>query len=306
MAGMRYSLDRVGYDLLAHALHRCGREEFTGRLHVAGAPGGTLHLRAGLVVGAESPGAPGPEALLLRSGRVSGEQWAEVVRESGGARWPATGLIGRGYAGSAQLRVVCVMALHDAAFAIVAGRVHGCERVAEAEPFATVAVGETCVRLLQDATRRLAALSTLPHPLRPDRERPIPVPGADVGPLTPLQRVLLDEADGRSTARDLAFRTGRGVYTVTVEIARMLADGLLECPDAPVPIAVRPPPDGQGVRQRKPAPVSSAPPAAVPPAVPDALPRRRPGASGIAEALAPDRTGVSWKGFFRLRNGAPK
>ncbi|MDT7841001.1 MarR family transcriptional regulator [Streptomyces justiciae] len=310
MAGMRYSLDRVGYDLLAHALHRCGREEFSGQLRVAGVPGGTFHLRAGLVVGAESPGAPGPETLLLRSGRVSGEQWAEVVRESGGARWPATGLIARGHAGAAQLRVVCVMALHDAAFAIVAGRVHGCERVAGAEPFATVAVGETCVRLLQDATRRLAALATLPHPLRPDRERPTPVPGVDPGPLSPLQRALLDQADGRSTARDLAFRTGRGVYTVTVEMARMLADGLLECPEAPVPIPVRPPPDGQGVRQRKPAPAASraaAPPvSAVPPAAPDELPRRRPGASGIAEALAPERTGASWKGFFRLRNGAPK
>ncbi|MES5816739.1 MarR family transcriptional regulator [Streptomyces sp. RG80] len=284
MAGLRDSLDldRVGHDLLARALALCGSEEFTGELRVTGAPGGTLHLRGGLVVGAESPGAPGPEALLLRSGRVSGEEWAALVRESGGARWPAAGLIARGYAGAAQLRVVCVMALHDAAFAILAGRVHGCERVAEAEPFATVAVGEAPRRLLQDALRRLTALAALPRPVHPDRERPTPVPLPDSGPVTALQRDLLTQADGRSTARDLAFRTGRGVYTVTVEMARMLDEGLLECGDEPTPIPVRPFPDGQGVRQREPTPP------AAPPLVPGTLPRRKPG------------------GFFRMRNGAPK
>ncbi|MEV7883019.1 MarR family transcriptional regulator [Streptomyces sp. NPDC002817] len=284
MSGLRdpLDLDQVGHDLLAHALTLCGREEFTGELRVAGAPGGTLHLRNGLVVGAQSPGAPGPEALLLRSGRVSGEEWAALVRESGGARWPAAGLIARGHAGAAQLRVVCVMALHDAVFAVLAGRVHGCERVAETEPFATVAVGEASKRLLQEGARRLTALAALPHPVHPERERPHPVPGMDAGPLTALQRELLTHADGRSTARDLAFRTGRGVYTVTVEMARMLGEGLLECAAAPTPIPVRPIPDGQGVRQRDP----SLPTA--PPLVPGTLPRRKPG------------------GFFRLRNGAPK
>jgi hypothetical protein len=160
--------------------------------------------------------------------------------------------------------------------------VQGCERVAEAEPFATVAVGEMPHRLLQDAGRRLAALATLPHPVHPDRERPVPVQGAATGPLGALQRELLTLADGRSTARDLAFRTGRGVYTVTVEIARMLDAGLLQHSEVPTPIPVRVPPDGQGVRQREPAP-----PAAQPD-VPGTLPRRKPG------------------GFFRLRNGAPR
>ncbi|MDN3028206.1 MarR family transcriptional regulator [Streptomyces sp. S.PB5] len=287
MSGLRDSLDldQVGHDLVAHALSVCGREEFSGELRVAGAPGGTLHLRGGLVVGAESPGAPGPEALLLRSGRVSGEEWAALVRESGGARWPVAGLIARGHAGAAQLKVVCVMALHDAVFAVLAGRVHGCERVAETEPFATVAVGETPRRLLQEASRRLGALAALSHPVRPDRERPTPVPGAGTGPLTVLQRELLAQADGRSTARDLAFRTGRGVYTVTVEMARMLDEGLLECPEETLPIPVRPLPEG--IRQREPVPVPEQPSTAQPPD-PGDLPRRKPG------------------GFFRLRNGAPK
>src|SRR5262245_29083225 len=105
-----------GHDLLARALAACGREGWTGALRVSGSPGGVLHLRHGLIVAAESPGSPGPEALLLRSGRVDGEQWAALVREGGGARWPAAGLVAGGYAGAAQLAVVCAMALQDAVF----------------------------------------------------------------------------------------------------------------------------------------------------------------------------------------------
>ncbi|MGH1551860.1 hypothetical protein ACRAWF_06040 [Streptomyces sp. L7] len=65
---------------------------------------------------------------------------------------------------------------------------------------------------------------------------------------------LLTHVDGRRTARDLAFRTGRGVYPVTAEVARMLAEGLLECSDTPVPIPVRVPPEGPVLRRREPAP----------------------------------------------------
>ncbi|KAB1147722.1 MarR family transcriptional regulator [Streptomyces luteolifulvus] len=279
MSDIQGPLDRFGHDLLVSALVACAREEFSGELRVSGMPGGTFHLRGGLVVAVESPGAPGPEALLLRSGRVSGEEWAGLVREAGGARWPAAGLITRGYAGAAQLRVVCAMALHDAVFAIVAGRVDGCERGLAAEPFTQVAVGEPPIRLLHDAARKLLAITSLPHPVRPDRERPRPVPDL-AAPLTALQRELHAQADGRSTCRDLAFRSGRGVYTVTVEIARMLGEGFLVC-EGPPPIPVRAIPEGQGVHHRKP----PAYPPPQPPPVPAALPRRRPG------------------GFFRLRNG---
>ncbi|WP_063794205.1 hypothetical protein, partial [Streptomyces graminilatus] len=318
------SLGRIGYDLLLSALADCGREEFTGALRATGSPGGTFHLRRGLVVGAESPGAPGPEALLLRSRRISGEEWAELVREAGGARWPGAELIRHGYAGAAQLRVVCMMALRDAVFAVVAGRVDACERDPGAEPLAPVPVGEGPIRLLQDANRKLAALAALPHPVRPNRERPgrgqAPVAVSE-GWLTPVQRELLAEADGRRTARDLAFRTGRGVYTVAVELARMLGAGLLECAEgATPPPVVRVPAEGLWQR-RPPAPPPPPPPpyvdaavvtalAAVlaadaqpqpshrpapPPRGPvPALPRREPGASGITESLAPEKRGTSW------------
>ena len=299
-----------GYSLLAPALAGCGQDGFTGALRVTGTPGGTVHFRDGLVVAAESPGAPGPEALLLRSGRISAEQWAGLVEEAGGTEWPVAELVAHGHAGDATLRVVCVMALHDAAFAMSAGIVEDWRRtLGDTDPFAPVEVTETTERLLQDTARRIAAVERLPHPVHPDRERPLPV-GKPESPLTPLQYDLLTHADGRSTARDLAFRTGRSVYTVTVEVARMLADELLECAPEPPPVRIRTPPAGVRPRVReRPRPPEPAPapaPPALPetPPTPDTLPRREPGASGIADVLAPERSAAGWKWFFRLRNGS--
>ncbi|MFE1443353.1 MarR family transcriptional regulator [Streptomyces sp. NPDC058739] len=253
MAGVRDSLGRVGHDLLTQALDSCGTEGFTGELRVAGTPGGTFHLRDGLVVAAESPGAPGPEALLLRTGRVDGEQWAELVREAGGSRWPAAGLVARGCAGAAELRVLCVMALQDAAFAISAGWVDGCERApAAGPPPAAVAGGEPPARLLQEAARKVTALDALPCPVRPDRERPLPGAVPPGRRLSSLQQELLLHADGRRTTRDLAFRTGRGVYTVTVETARMLGEGFLECADGDSLVPLRLPAADRPVHHLRP------------------------------------------------------
>ncbi|MCX4988728.1 MULTISPECIES: MarR family transcriptional regulator [unclassified Streptomyces] len=311
---------------------------------MSGRPGGVFHLRDGCVVAVESPGAPGPEARLLRSGRVSGEQWAALLRESGGTRWPEAGLVAHGYAGAAQLRVVCMMAMQDAAFAVVAGDVEACDPLDAAfEPYAPVAFGEAPGRLLQDAARKLAAVAALPQPVRPDRERPVPaaVPDEIRDQLPAPHKELLAHADGRRTARDIAFATGLGAYTVTVGMARMLGEGLLELPGEPesaAPVTVRIPPTG-ALRQRPaaapamdpmvfsalasavadgespapeprplpgPLPVPGATASSLPRREPGvnapSLPRREPGASGITETLAPERAGASWKGFFRLRH----
>ncbi|MGW0883584.1 MarR family transcriptional regulator [Streptomyces sp. NPDC002671] len=327
MSGSRFALDRAGYGLLSHTLTECARNAVTGALRVSGRPGGSFHLRDGLVVAVESPGAPGPEALLLRSGRVSPEQWDALLREPGAGRWPEAGLVAHGYAGAAQLRVVRLMALQDAVFAVVAGRVEGVELLAERTGPPAAVAGETPLRLLQEARRKLTALAVLPCPVLPERERPVPAPGTapDDERLPPIRRELLTRVNGRRTARDVAFLTGRGVYTTTVELARMLADGLLTCADATtatLTFPVRTPPTGvlRPVRPRRaigqvvrlgedvrPAenmrPGEGVPPKPPqPPPSPSELPQREPGASGITESLAGAKREASWKGFFRLRH----
>ncbi|MFL5996524.1 MAG: hypothetical protein ACJ736_19820, partial [Streptomyces sp.] len=210
------------------------------------------------------------------------------------------------------------------------------------EPYAPVALGEAPGRLLQDAARKLAAVAALPWPVRPDRERPVPaaVPDEIRERLPPPQKELLAHADGRRTARDIAFATGLGAYTVTVGMARMLGEGLLELPaepDSATRVTVRDLPTG-ALRQRPagappaldpevfsalssavaagesaapgPRPDPGPPPGAIAPSLPrrdpgahaPSLPRRDPGASGITETLAPERAGASWKGFLRLRH----
>ena len=42
---------------------------------VIGAPGGTVYLAEGGVAAIETPGAPGAEVILLRSGRIPEADW---------------------------------------------------------------------------------------------------------------------------------------------------------------------------------------------------------------------------------------
>ncbi|MQY15815.1 hypothetical protein SRB5_60060 [Streptomyces sp. RB5] len=285
MAGLPAVRVSAGHDLLSGALAACARERYSGRVLVVGTPGGVLHLRDGLVVAAESPGAPGPEALLLRSGRIDAGVWDAVLRESGGARPPWAMLVARGALGAAQLRVMCLMAMRDAVFAMTVGQVDGVGHDPGGEPSAPVEPGELPARLLQDAARKIRALAALPYPVVPWRERPRPAGGVAV--LGVLRREIVRHADGRRTARDLAFLVGRGVYPVTVEIARMLADGVLAQDVAPAPIPVRA--AAYELRPREAPDVGERTPDRR-----DGLPRRQPGAG------AP-----GWKGFFRLRHGGP-
>jgi hypothetical protein len=203
-----------------HALLRCHAEGVTGIVRVTGNPGGVFHLRKGVVIAVESPGAPGAEALLLRSGRISEEDWTAALREGD--------FTARGSAGSVELQVVAMTAAQDGAFAVTAGDLDG---LVVDEPAADVplpvADGIDPHELLRETARRLDALAALPCPLSPYRERLVPVPGAGPAALSVLRQEILAHANGRRSARDIAFAIGRSVYPVTVEVSRMLGAELL-------------------------------------------------------------------------------
>ncbi|MCX2182726.1 MarR family transcriptional regulator [Streptomyces sp. SKN60] len=188
-----------------------------------------FHLRQGQVFAVETPGAPTAEALLLRSGRVSAADWATVSPT--GTLVPAEELVTRGHIGAAELQVVTVMALRDAVFAVVAGETAECVAVPpRSAPTTPAARGDDPLKLLDEAARKVAGLAALPQAVLPDRERVVAGAGV-VGPAEHLarqRREILFHANGRRTARDIAFTVGRGVYHVTVEISRMLGEGLLE------------------------------------------------------------------------------
>lgn len=199
-------------------------------MHVLGNPGGRIHLRNGFVISVESPGAPGPDSLLMRSGRVSESEWTTALSTGAELRSHQAELVACGNVGSTELHVVAMMAAHDAAFAVVAGDVTECALSAETLDVAVpMSTGVEPVRLLQETSRRISSLLALPHPLAPHRDRVAPRSGVTPSDLdiSPVRREILAHATGRRNARDIAFACGRSVYVVTIEVCRMVGEGLL-------------------------------------------------------------------------------
>lgn len=362
---------------LSRALARCAAERTTGVLQVAGEPGGLVHIAAGLVVSVDTPGSPGVEAQLLRSGRLTEAGWtaavgalaasgpagaalaavagaapggpaAEPGDAPGGApagsagggsagggsagAGPAAGgrsrdvpagagplaaeLIGRGLVPAAELERLTLAAAFDGAFAIATGQVVGCQLAAPEPVWLPAVPGLPVDRLWQEIERRRRVLAMRREPVAHDRDRIVPVSwlGRDTVALSPEQWDILNHADGRRTARDIAFVLGRGVYAVTLEIARLFDAGLVQVAsrrEVPrLPPAAGAGPDGWPRPGEQPAgaPAGPADPAGVPGApgggghpahsgAPESrLPRRRPGVNG-----APGAGGVGLAGRWSAR-----
>jgi hypothetical protein len=214
---------------LREALMICAAAGMSGILRVTGDPGGAIHIADGLVAAIETPGAPTPEVLLLRSHRVTESGWDEAfaaAASSGGLM--RAELTRREMVGSGELEVLLRTALADAMFVLASGSIE--EYRAEQGPMDIVLPlepGAEADGLLAEASRRIRTLATLPA--RSDRERVVAVAGA-AQPGVRLgdgQDEILALADGRRTPRDLAFALGRGVYATMLQLARMQQAGLL-------------------------------------------------------------------------------
>ncbi len=213
---------------LREALTVCAAGE-SGALRVTGDPGGVIRLTDGRVTAIETPGAPSPEVLLLRSHRVTESGWDEAFAAaaiSGGQM--GSELIKRTMVGAGELEGLQRTALADAMFVMANGTV-GEYR---AEPGAAdlmfpLEPGAEPDALLAEAVRRIRVLAALPA--QPGAGKVVAARGAarpDVR-LGGGQDEILALADGRRTARDLAFALGRGVYATMLQLARMQQAGLL-------------------------------------------------------------------------------
>lgn len=268
----------------------------SGLLRVIGEPGGVIYLADGQITAISTPGAPDPEAILLRSGRVPEAGWSSAYAASASDGRMATELVKRDLIGAGELEAVLRTALADALFALVAGSVEEC-RLEEAATPALLPLdpGAGVEWLLAEAQRRLGVLAGLRMPVSYDRDRLTAVQGAwtpRVGP-GDGQAEILALANGRRTARDMAFVLGRGVYAVTLQLSRMCDAGLL------VIGSTRSPARGAGLRAvgaeaEAPAPAEPSDGGAPP------LPRRRRGSSGQAAPRPAEKASV----LRMLRTGA--
>jgi hypothetical protein len=204
-------------------------ENYSGTVRVSGSPGGTIHMRNGLVAAVETPGAPSAESVLLKSGRVDDEAWLAVrATDRKGDRFSAE-LVNRGFVGAAELEVICAAAAFDGAFAMALGP-PGAWEVGDRTPTIVAEPGIEPRRLMEETSRRVALLSRLwgpPAELARARVRPVSPARPPAGGI-PRHQDIIASVNGRRTARDVAFALGRGLYAVMLDLVRMEALGLVQ------------------------------------------------------------------------------
>ncbi|MGW0836344.1 hypothetical protein [Streptomyces prunicolor] len=203
---------------------------------VTGTPGGSIHVRDGLVVAMETPGAPGVEGLLLRSGRIGEPEWSAVRASDTSHEHLAAELVDRGLVGAGELEVISLSALFDAAFALSLAVPDSWE-VADPVPTLYRNAGVTPERLLGEVSRRINLLAGEPGSVaalartRMRQASTADLPGT-VDRLSARHQDVLAATDGRRTARDIAFALGRGLFAVMLDLRHLLDRGLVR-PHAP-------------------------------------------------------------------------
>jgi hypothetical protein len=216
--------------VLQQLLLDCAAQRRSGVLRVIGEPGGTIYLAGGQVTAIHTPGAPDPEVILLRSGRVPEPGWSAAFAAAAASETMSAELVRRKLVGAGELEAVLRLALADGMFALAAGQADDCHlEPAEVGSLLPLDPGAQAGWLLAESHRRTQTLAALPAPIAHDRDRFSPVPGAWTPRASPGdgQAEIVALANGRRTARDMAFVLGRGVYAVTLQLARMREAGIL-------------------------------------------------------------------------------
>jgi hypothetical protein len=188
-------------------------------------------MRDGAVLAASTPAAPGIESLLLRSGRVSEADWSEVFTAAAPYGRLAEELVERGLLGAAAVEVLTQTAVFDAIFAIALGGVTACTArpagPADVPPLLPASPGLDAERIVRETHRRLEAVAGWQRLGLSIHTRPAPTETRRNPALAPGRAAILATADGRASARDIAFSLGRGLYSVLSDLAILLKDGLI-------------------------------------------------------------------------------
>ncbi|MFE1929212.1 transcriptional regulator [Streptomyces sp. NPDC059474] len=192
---------------------------------------GTVYLRDGQVVHAESPVAPGIEVLLTTGGRLTADNWREAVGRTGPDGGVGRFLVDSGRLSDAELEICHLGALFDAAyFALGHGSgPRGFQRGAAHWLGPVRAVGAVAVE--RETRRRGKLLDSLwPYP-RVDTE-PVVLrrPDGRAPAVTARQRAVLALADGVRTPARIARELGRPAFHTLIDIRRLAAAGHVATP----------------------------------------------------------------------------
>lgn len=282
---------------LGRVLLDCSSRELSGTIHVNGEPGGSVHLDNGGIVAVRTPGAPSPEVLLLRSGQVPEPGWNAAFTAAASGGQMGAELVRRRLTGAVRLESVLWTGLADAMFALAAGQVDDCQvKAGELTCLLPLSPAAQARWLLAETARRLDVLARLRSQLTPDRDQ-VTSRTAPPGPRFRLdggQRDILALANGRRTARDMAFVLGRGVFALTLELDRMHNAGLITVAGRRGQAAKRPATSLDGPLVRRAEAGAPGGPAGAGDGTPAELPRRQPTSrgGGTQPVRAPQNSGA--------------
>jgi hypothetical protein len=216
---------------LCAALIACAASGLSGTLRVNGDPGGVIYMDNGGLTGILTPGAPSAEVVLLRSGRVPEATWdaAFAASAANGGSMAAELAAGAGV-GAGELEAVLWTTLADAMFVLASGHVEECEAYpGQVDYLLPLQPAADLDQLLGEAARRVRLLATLHGFAARERSRFVAVPAARQLAASSFRGSdeILALADGRRTARDIAFASGSGVYATLLQLTRLREAGVL-------------------------------------------------------------------------------
>ncbi|RSS39706.1 transcriptional regulator, partial [Streptomyces sp. WAC05858] len=192
---------------------------------------GTVYLRDGQVVHAESPVAPGIEVLLTIGGRLTADSWREAVGRTGPDGGVGRFLVDSGRLSDAELEICHLGALFDAAyFALGHGSgPRGFQRGAAHWLGPVRAVGAAAVE--RETRRRGELLDSLwPYPQVDTEPVVLRRPDGRAPAVTSRQRAVLALADGVRTPARIARELGRPAFHTLIDIRRLAAAGHVATP----------------------------------------------------------------------------
>ncbi|MET7478515.1 hypothetical protein ABZT17_29700 [Streptomyces sp. NPDC005648] len=267
-----------GWGGVSPMLTRLAAERATGVLF---REHGTLHLAEGLVVHAESPCAPGLEALLTAHGTLAAEAWQQALGESAAdapvshadhpvgdlGHHAGLRLVDAGRLALGAFELCRLTALYDAAYFVLApSSTPGRFRYGTAHTPPGTVRPVPVAALERETLRRRDLL----HRIWPDPatdEAPLTLTDLPAAPsLTRRQRTVLAQANGTRTASDIARALGHLAFHTLVDVRRLTAAGVLTPVRRPDTEPARPQPPG---RHRQDGPWEPPPPSREPsPAAP--------------------------------------
>lgn len=227
---------------VVQSLRTLARERRTGQLRVLAGRPGSVFLDGGRVVHAAAVGVPGGELLLLGRARAvepwrsAVGTWPDDVLDPGRAVDLARRVVAAGDVPRLHRAVLAERAVADALWALLGaggGPAADLRFHPEARAWWTLDAPVAVEAVLDEALRRDAMLADLGDGTHPD----LPVWRVAEPPEAPVrlsgrQWDLARLAEGRSP-RQLAWRTGAGLFATTLDVARLRAVSLLTPHRAP-------------------------------------------------------------------------